>query len=63
MNTLYQDPRVDGIILTRCPECGQLTYDPRTGECYGLRDCDLCGGQWVCDAQVCDCRGINPWEG
>lgn len=22
-----------GIILTRCPECGNLSYDPRTGTC------------------------------
>lgn len=63
MNTLYQDPRVGGIIFTRCVECHQLTYDPRTDVCLGLRDCDLCGTQWVCDEQVCPCQGAPnpPW--
>lgn len=64
MTALYQNPQVRGIIYVRCPECDQLTYDPRLDVCVGIRECDRCGQPWECDDQLCRCDpewSRNPW--
>ena len=37
-----------GVVLVRCPDCGHLTYDPRTRRCTHEEACPVCYCGYLC---------------
>lgn len=45
------------VVLTRCPDCGSLTFDPRDGRCSAA--CCYCDDESEPDFQGCVASGCQ----